>query len=39
VAELAGEVADELRIILFSLGLPDVASLKGSPALRRCEPE
>jgi len=37
VAELAGEVADELRIILFSLGLPDVASLKGTPALRPCE--
>ncbi len=38
VAELAGEVADELRIILFSLGLADVASLKGSPALRPCRP-
>jgi isopentenyl-diphosphate delta-isomerase len=39
VAELAGEVADELRIIVFSLGLPDIASLKGTPALRSCEPE
>jgi len=38
VADLAGEVADELRIILFSLGLPDVASLKGTPELRPCEP-
>jgi isopentenyl-diphosphate Delta-isomerase len=38
VADLAGEVADELRIIVFSLGLPDIAGLKGTPALRPCEP-
>ena len=37
VAELAGEVADELRIILFSLGVSDIASLKGTPALRPCK--
>jgi isopentenyl-diphosphate delta-isomerase len=38
VADLAGEVADELRITLFSLGLPDIASLKGTSALRLCQP-
>jgi isopentenyl-diphosphate Delta-isomerase len=38
VADLAGEVADELRIILFCLGLPGIAGLKGTPALRPCDP-
>ena len=36
VAGLAAEVADELRIILFALDQRDVASLKGTPALRPC---
>ena len=34
VAELADEIASVLRTILFSLGVPDIESLKGTTALR-----
>jgi len=35
VAGLAAEIADVLRIVLFCLGIPDLQTLKGTPALRR----
>ena len=38
VADLAAEVADVLRIVMFCLGIPDVQSLKGTPALRLSAP-
>jgi isopentenyl-diphosphate delta-isomerase len=34
VASLAGEVADVLRTVMFSLGIADIQTLKGSPSLR-----
>jgi isopentenyl-diphosphate delta-isomerase len=38
VAELAGELADALRIIMFCLGITSVDELKGTPALVHCKP-
>ena len=35
VAEVAAEMADLLRIVLFCLGIPNVQAFKGTPALRR----
>jgi len=35
VAGLAIEIADTLRTVMFSLGIKDIESLKGTPALRR----
>ena len=35
VADLAAEMADVLRVILFCLGISTVVELKGTPALRR----
>lgn len=34
VADLAGEIADVLRITMFSLGIADIETLKRTPALR-----
>ena len=34
VVDLADEIAGVLRTIMFSLGIPDVRTLKGTPALR-----
>jgi isopentenyl-diphosphate delta-isomerase len=39
VAELADESADMLRIAMFSLGITDVQSLKGTPTLQLWAPE
>jgi isopentenyl-diphosphate delta-isomerase len=36
VAELAFEMADVLRTIMFCLGISDIQTLQGTPALRRC---
>ncbi len=38
VADLAAEIGDALRTTLFSLGIPDVAALKGTPSLRLSDP-
>jgi len=38
VADLATDMADMLRTVMFCLGTPDVKSLKGTPALRSCDP-
>jgi isopentenyl-diphosphate delta-isomerase len=38
VADLAAEVADVLRTVMFCLGIPDVQALKGTPALRLSAP-
>jgi isopentenyl-diphosphate delta-isomerase len=38
VIDLAGEMADVLCTIMFSLGIPDVRSLKGTSALRPYPP-
>jgi isopentenyl-diphosphate delta-isomerase len=38
VVDLADEIAGVLRIILFSLGIPDVRSLKGTSTLRPYPP-
>jgi len=38
VAELAGELADVLRVAMFCLGIREVSRLKGTPALRRVCP-
>jgi isopentenyl-diphosphate delta-isomerase len=38
VADLASELAALLRTIMFSLGIPDVNSLKGTSLLRPCPP-
>jgi isopentenyl-diphosphate delta-isomerase len=38
VAELADEIADMLRIAMFSLGITSVQALKRTPALQRCDP-
>jgi isopentenyl-diphosphate delta-isomerase len=35
VADLAAEIADVLRIVLFCLGISNIQALKGTPALRR----
>jgi len=35
VADLAAEIADVLRIVLFCLGIPNLQGLKGTPALQR----
>jgi isopentenyl-diphosphate delta-isomerase len=35
VAGLAIEIADTLRTVMFSLGIQDIESLEGTPALRR----
>jgi isopentenyl-diphosphate delta-isomerase len=37
VADLAAEMADVLRAVMFCLGITDVATLKGMSALRRVE--
>jgi isopentenyl-diphosphate delta-isomerase len=37
VADLAAELADVLRAVMFCLGIADIATLKGTPALRRVE--
>jgi isopentenyl-diphosphate delta-isomerase len=37
-ADLADQIASVLRTIMFSLGIPDVESLKGTPALRPYPP-
>jgi len=37
VADLAGEMADVLRIAMFCLGIPDIETLKGTPALHPCD--
>jgi isopentenyl-diphosphate delta-isomerase len=34
VADLAGELADVLRIVMFCLGIRQVAELRGTPALQ-----
>jgi isopentenyl-diphosphate delta-isomerase len=38
VQDLADELADQLRTVMFCLGIPDIQSLKGTPALRPCSP-
>ena len=38
VVDLADEIAGVLRTIMFSLGIPDVRTLKGTPALRHHPP-
>jgi isopentenyl-diphosphate delta-isomerase len=35
VAGLTIEIADTLRTVMFSLGIQDIESLEGTPALRR----
>ncbi len=35
VVDLAAEMADVMRIVLFCLGIPDVQALKDTPALQR----
>jgi isopentenyl-diphosphate delta-isomerase len=39
VADLADEMADLLRMVLFCLGMADVQRLKGAPVLRRMQPD
>ena len=36
VADLADEIADMLRVAMFSAGIGDVQTLKGTPALQPC---
>jgi isopentenyl-diphosphate delta-isomerase len=38
VADLAAEMADVLRTVMFSLGIQNLQILKGTPALRPCKP-
>jgi isopentenyl-diphosphate delta-isomerase len=38
VADLASELADVLRTVMFCLGIASVQGLKGTPALQRCTP-
>ncbi len=38
VADLAAEMADVLRTVMFCLGIAHVKELKGTPALRCCDP-
>jgi isopentenyl-diphosphate delta-isomerase len=38
VVDLADEIADMLRLIMFSLGITGVQTLKGTPALQICNP-
>jgi isopentenyl-diphosphate delta-isomerase len=35
VVDLAAEIADVVRIVLFCLGIPDIQALKDTPALQR----
>jgi len=35
VVDLAAEIADVMRIVLFCLGIPDIQALKDTPALQR----
>ena len=35
VVDLAAEIADAMRIVLFCLGIPNIPTLKGTPALQR----
>jgi isopentenyl-diphosphate delta-isomerase len=39
VADLAGEMADVLRAVMFCLGIAELKTLKGTPALEPCPPE
>jgi isopentenyl-diphosphate Delta-isomerase len=39
VAELVGEMADVLRAVMFCLGIADLKTLKGTPALETLHPE
>jgi isopentenyl-diphosphate delta-isomerase len=38
VADLAAEMADVLRTVMFSLGIQDLQALKGTSALQPCQP-
>jgi isopentenyl-diphosphate delta-isomerase len=38
VVDLAAEMADVLRTVMFSLGIQNLGALKGTPALRPCQP-
>jgi isopentenyl-diphosphate delta-isomerase len=38
VADLATGIGEVLRAVMFSLGVVDVLTMKGTPALRRCDP-
>jgi isopentenyl-diphosphate delta-isomerase len=38
VVDLAAEMADVLRTVMFSLGIRDLQTLKGTPALQPCQP-
>ncbi|MFC2023631.1 type 2 isopentenyl-diphosphate Delta-isomerase [Chloroflexota bacterium] len=38
VADLAGEMSDVLRTVMFCLGHTTIEDLKGTPALVRCDP-
>jgi isopentenyl-diphosphate delta-isomerase len=38
VADLTAEMADVLRTVMFCLGCANVTDLKGTPALRLCQP-
>jgi isopentenyl-diphosphate delta-isomerase len=35
VADLAEEIADRLRIVMFCLGITDIQSMKGTQALQK----
>ena len=38
VCDLANDMADTLRTVMFSLGIPAIKTLKGTPTLRPCSP-
>jgi isopentenyl-diphosphate delta-isomerase len=38
VVDLAAEMADVLRTVMFSVGIRDLPTLKGTPALQACQP-